>query len=329
MSGLCANIPVVIDCDPGHDDLAAILLAASRPEIEILAITTVCGNAPLHHTTANALQIVSAFGLETRVFAGAAAPLLHRYDFPAAFHGPTGLGSNGLALRDTDRQADIGHAVNQIIKIVEERPGEVTVVVTGPMTNIGLALALRPDIALKIKSIVFMGGSTGAGNATPAAEFNMWADPEAARIVFQSGAKLVMFGLNATHQALLRREDIAAIREAAGENAVADLLEFYCGTYYAFAGQDMPGSPLHDPCPVAYLIDPDIFGVKPLAGEVIVSPGGAYGQTLIDLRKQVSADDNLESNLFVAVSVDQDKFSALILPALIWGARNLTEGKAI
>ena len=262
---------VIIDCDPGHDDMAAILLAAFHPSITIEAITTVCGNASVANTTNNTLRIVSAFNLGVKVFAGADRPLLHRYDFPVDFHGETGLDSAGIELPKAKGRAETNTAVEAIIRLVDANPGEITLAVIGPMTNLGLVLAQRPDLAEKIREVVFMGGSTTEGNVTPAAEFNIWADAEAARIVFRSGVKLVMFGLNVTHQALLRRADIAAIRAGhPGDNAVADILSYYCGTYYRFAGEDKPGAPLHDPCTIAYLIDPTIFEIRQLDRKSVV-----------------------------------------------------------
>lgn len=313
---------IIIDCDPGHDDMAAILLAASHPAITIEAITTVCGNASLENTTRNALRIVDAFGLDVPVHAGAVLPLLHRYEFPAAFHGPSGMDSSGVELPQTERQADAVGAVEAIIAKVDANPGEITLVVIGPMTNIALALALRPDLAQKVRQIVFMGGSATEGNVTPAAEFNIWADAEAARMVFRSGAKLVMFGLNLTHQTLLSRKDVAEVRAAVtGDNPVADIMAFYCGTYYAFAGEDKPGAPLHDPCAVAYLLAPEIFGIRQLPGEVIVDNGPGYGQTLIDFRPQDPKHDQRVKNVGVAMTVDAQKFTELVTPGLVWGAK--------
>lgn len=316
---------VIIDCDPGHDDMAAILLAAWHDSIQVEAITTVCGNASLDNTTNNALRIVAAFGLDIPVYRGAVLPLLHRYEFPAAFHGPSGLDSAGVELPQTTRQAEKGHAVDAIIRTVDAHPGEITVVVIGPMTNLALVLALRPDLATKIKQIVFMGGSAGEGNVTPAAEFNIWADAEAARIVFRSGAKLVMFGLNTTHQTLLRREDVAAVRAAGpGANMVADIMDFYCGTYYRFAGADKPGAPLHDPCTIAYLIDPSLFTIAQLPGDVIVGDAETYGQTLIDLRPQDPAHDQRVKNVGVAMQADAARFAALVTEALIWATGRIS-----
>ncbi|MBO9588997.1 MAG: nucleoside hydrolase [Devosia sp.] len=319
---------IIIDCDPGHDDMAAILLAAWHPSIRLEAITAVCGNAPLHHTTNNALRIVDAFGLDVPVYAGAELPLLHRYAFPAEFHGPSGLDSAGEELPPARSKAQPQHAVDAIIERVEAAPGEITLVVVGPMTNIALALALRPGLAQKIKQVVFMGGSAGEGNVTPAAEFNIWADAEAARMVFRSGVKLVMFGLNVTHQTLMRREDVAQIRAArAGSNPVADIMDFYCGTYYSFAGADKPGAPMHDPCAVAYLIDPSIFELTAYPGEVLVGADGGYGQTLIDLRPQDAAHDQRVKNVTVAMKADPQRFAALVTQALSWAAGRISSTK--
>ena len=316
---------IIIDCDPGHDDMAAILLAASHPAIRIEAITTVCGNASLENTTRNAVRIVEAFGLDVPVHAGAVLPLLHRYEFPAAFHGPSGMDSAGVELPQTERKADAVGAVEAIIAKADANPGEITLVVIGPMTNVALALALRPDLAQKLKQIVFMGGSATEGNITPAAEFNIWADAHAARMVFRSGVKLVMFGLNLTHQTLLRRSDIAAVRAAQpGDNAVPDIMDFYCGTYYRFAGQDKPGAPLHDPCAIAYLIQPDLFEIQQLPGDVIVGDDQSYGQTLIDIRPQDPAHDARKKNVGVAMKADAEGFAQLITQALIWGAGRLS-----
>lgn len=305
--------------------MAAILLAAWHPSITIEAITTVCGNASVANTTNNALRIVEAFGLDVPVYRGAEQPLLHRYEFPAAFHGPSGLDSSGVGLPTTDRQVEPAHAVDAIIRLVDAHPDEISVIVIGPMTNLALAFGLRPDLAQKIKQIVFMGGSSGEGNVTPAAEFNIWADAEAARMVFRSGVKLVMFGLNLTHQTLLRRQDVAAVRAAVpGVNAVADIMDFYCGTYYRFAGADKPGAPLHDPCAIAYLIDPTLFTVEQLPGDVIVSDAETYGQTLIDLRPQDPSHDTRNKNVGVALKADAERFAELVTEALIWGAGRMS-----
>jgi len=316
---------IIIDCDPGHDDMAAILLAAWHDSITIEAITTVCGNASLENTTNNALRIVEAFNLDVPVYRGAELPLLNRYDFPAEFHGPSGLDSSGVDLPQPTIKAQSKHAVQAIIDLVDANPGEITVVVVGPMTNLALVLAMRPDMATKIKQIVFMGGSATEGNITAAAEFNTWADAHAARMVFRSGVKLVMFGLNLTHQTLLRRQDVLAVREAhPGPNAVADIMDFYCGTYYRFAGADKLGAPMHDPCAIAYLIQPELFEISQLPGDVIVGDDESYGQTLIDIRPQDPAHDKRIKNVGVAMKADAEGFAKLVTQALIWAAGRLS-----
>ncbi|MDR3471027.1 MAG: nucleoside hydrolase [Devosia sp.] len=312
---------IIIDCDPGHDDMAAILLAAFHDAVALEAITTVCGNASVSNTTNNALRIVEAFDLGVPVYAGATQPLLHRYEFPAAFHGPTGLDSAGANLPAATRGPEPKHAVDAIIERVDAAPGEITIVAIGPMTNLGLVLAKRPDLATKIKRVVFMGGSTTEGNVTPAAEFNIWADAEAARIVFRSGVKLVMFGLNVTHQTRLGADALSAVRAAQpGSNPVADTMQFYCNTYHAFAGSHARGAPLHDPCTIAYLIDPSIFAVEPRPGDVVVAESESYGQTLIDLRPQDPARDSRNKNVDVAVGADAERFNDLVTQALVWAA---------
>jgi len=320
---------VIIDCDPGHDDMAAILLAAWHDSITLEAVTTVCGNASVANTTNNALRIVEAFELGVPVYAGATQPLLHRYEFPAAFHGPSGLDSAGADLPVATRKAEPRHAVDAIIERVDASPGEITIVVIGPMTNLGLVLAKRPDLATKIRQIVFMGGSTTEGNVTPAAEFNIWADAEAARIVFRSGVKLVMFGLNVTHQTRLAATALDTVRAVQpGASPVADIMQFYCNTYHSFAGADPRGAPLHDPCAIAYLIDPSIFTVEHRPGDVIVAESESYGQTLIDLRPQDPAHDTRVKNVGVAVSADTERFNQLVIQALIWAARRYSSSNA-
>jgi inosine-uridine nucleoside N-ribohydrolase len=320
---------IIIDCDPGHDDMAAILLAARHPAITIEAITTVCGNASIEKTTDNALRIVSGCGLSAPVHQGAASPLLHRYDFPAAFHGPTGLGSVGSVLPAADRRPERSNAVEAIITRVESSPGEVSIVAIGPMTNLAIALAMRPDLAEKIKQVVFMGGSPSVGNVTPVAEFNIWADAEAARIVFRSGVKLAMFGLNVTNGALIRPQDIAAIRAAGGEdNAVADILAYYCARNEAFAKGEQPGAPVHDACAVAFLIDPSLFEMAPRRGDVVTTAGAQYGRTLIGHPIDCHTHDAGAGQIDLAIAIDAARVATLVTEGLVWGARRLSRNPA-
>lgn len=314
---------IIIDCDPGHDDMAAIVLAAAAPDIEIVGITTACGNAPIAKVTANALRIVEALGLAVPVHPGAEFPLRHRYPYPTTFHGESGLDSAGADLPPAKREADPLPAAEAIIALVDRHPGEITLVAIGPMTNLALALMRRPDLAQKLRQVVFMGGSTGAGNVTPAAEFNIWADPEAADIVFRSGVPLVMFGLNVTHQTEFGRHDLAALRSAGdGPNPFADIMQYYCDVHHAHAGQDAPGAPLHDPCAIAYLVEPALFRLEPHDGHVVVTEGTECGRTVVVPRDQSNARGRA---LEVAVAVDGPRLTHLVTTALLEARRRLAE----
>lgn len=300
---------LLIDCDPGHDDMAAIVLAASAAGLRVEAITTVCGNAPVDRVTTNALAIVEALDLDIPVHRGAEAPLRHRYDFPSQFHGESGLDSAGPGLPHPRRHADPVDAVTALINLADRYPGEITVAAIGPMTNLALALGRRPDLAQKLRQVVFMGGSTGAGNVTPAAEFNIWADPEAADIVFRSGVPLVMFGLNVTHLTEFGRTELTAVETAGGTgNPFAGMMRFYCDVHYAHAGADAAGAPLHDPCAIAWLIEPELFTLAAHAGRVETETGPGYGRTVL-----VAAS---EGPVAVAVGVDGPRLTTLVTTAL-------------
>lgn len=312
---------IIIDCDPGHDDMAAIVLAASSPDIEIAAFTTACGNAPIAKVTYNALRIVEALRLDVPVHAGAEFPLRHRYLYPTTFHGESGLDSAGADLPRPTRQADPLPAADAIIALADRHPGEITLVAIGPMTNLALALMRRPDVGQKLRQVVFMGGSTGAGNVTPAAEFNIWADPEAADIVFRSGVPLVMFGLNVTHQTEFGRNDLARLH-AEGHGPFADIMQFYCDVHYAHAGADAPGAPLHDPCAIAWLIRPELFRLEAHHGHVIVSEGPEYGRTVV-MPSDQSGREAGAAAVDVAVSVDGPELTELVTVALLEASRRL------
>lgn len=304
---------LIIDCDPGHDDMAAIALAVTSGAFEIEAITTVCGNAAVSDTTRNALDIVSAFGLTTPVYAGSATPLINRYEFPTKFHGIGGMQSAGAAFARSPAPVS-GHAAQEIIRLVKSAPGEITLAVLGPMTNIALALALEPAIATQIREIVFMGGGAHGGNITAAAEFNIWADAEAARMVLASGAHCTMFGLNVTNRATISQSDIDRIGAAVeGPNPVADIIRFYAGTNPLFAEGLIDGPALHDPCPIAYLLDPTLFQVAAAPVRVATEPGPYLGATMVDLRR---APVTSEPIINVAMDLDAPRLNALIVDAL-------------
>lgn len=228
---------ILLDCDPGHDDAIAILLAARHSEL--LGVTTVSGNAPLERTTRNALVTLQLAGLDVPVHAGAARPLVERARHAPDIHGASGLG--GPELPELTRRAASEEAVRFIVDTVRAHGSQphrdptapLWLVAVGPLTNVALALREAPDLAQRLAGIAIMGGGVGFGNRTMAAEFNIWADPEAAEVVFSSGATLIMCGLNLTHQFMIREADVARIRGLGNPVATftADLLAFYARAY--------------------------------------------------------------------------------------------------
>lgn len=305
---------VIIDCDPGHDDFAALALAASAPEIHIEAIIAVNGNAPLRHTADNALAIAAALDLDCPVFAGAELALHHRYAYPTAFHGRTGLDSKGATLPPHNRVLAEGHGALEIIRRVRSAPGEITLVALGPMTTIALALSLDPGIAPLVRELVFMGGGIDGGNVTAQAEFNIWADPDAAAIVLRSGMRVIMFGLNVTNRAWISMAELETLNFGIeAPNPVADILQFYAqGSGDVRLGRT-PGPALHDPCPIAWLIDPDLFEIETLPLTVCCVPGDYYGATSTDRRAWRDPD---LPQIGVAVDIDRDGFAGRLMPAL-------------
>lgn len=314
---------VIIDCDPGHDDFAAIALAAQSPSIQIDAIIAVNGNAPLAHTSRNALSIAAALDLDCPVYAGADLPLLHRYGYPTEFHGVTGMDSVGATLPAHTRKLEQGHGATEIIRRVREAPGQITLIALGPMTDIALALSIDPGIAALVREFVFMGGGLIGGNVTARAEFNLWADPEAAAIVFASGMATTMFGLDVTNRAWLSMAELGSLRAGGdGPNPLADILQFYAdGSGDVRAGR-APGPALHDPCPIAWLIQPDLFTIEHLPVRICHETGEDYGATTADRRAWRDLD---APAIGVATDIDRDGFAALLLPALQLAATQISD----
>ncbi|MCM5557455.1 nucleoside hydrolase [Pleomorphomonas sp. JP5] len=314
---------LIIDCDPGHDDFAAIALAVTSGAFDIEAITAVCGNAPLDRTSANALAIADALGTAIPVYAGAVAPLLHRYDFPADFHGVTGLDSAGATLPPPRRALAPGHAAEEIVRRVNAAPGEITLAVLGPMTNLALAIALDPELPGKVRELVFMGGGLIGGNVTPRAEFNLWADPEAAAIVLASSIKTTMFGLDVTNRAFIDGDDLARIRAAVpGANPVADIIQFYTDRSGDVAAGRAPGPALHDTCPLAFLVDPALFTIEQLAVTVETAPGPHYGAT--DADRRAWAPQGV-ARIGVALDLDRPAVARHVTDALVEAARRIAK----
>lgn len=272
---------IVLDCDPGHDDALAIAVAARHTEL--LGITTVAGNVPLPLTTRNALAMVRVLGLAVGVHVGSPRPMVAEPRTAEFIHGASGLDGPELP---TDLPEPASHdAIGFLVDAARSRPGQVWIVATGPLTNVALALRAAPDLAAKLAGISIMGGGIPWGNSTPAAEFNVLVDPEAADVVFRSGVRLIMAGLNVTHQWPIGSAERARIREAGGRVSAfcADLLDFY-GAAYARAYAGVPAGPLHDPVAVLAITHPQLFEVEPLRVVVELTGTHTRGMTLADLR---------------------------------------------
>ncbi|MDQ3890183.1 MAG: nucleoside hydrolase [Actinomycetota bacterium] len=302
--------PVLLDCDPGHDDAIALLLALASPELELLGVTTVAGNQTLEKTTANALRVLEFVGrTDVSVAAGAARPLMRELAVASAVHGETGL--DGPDLPPARREPVNLHAVDFLAEKVTASDAPVTLVATGPLTNVALLLARHPERAGQLEGIVLMGGSIAEGNVTPAAEFNVWADPEAARRVFESGLEVTMIGLDVTHRALVKREHAERLRRA-GRTArmVAELLDFFHRFHAETYALD--GSPVHDAVAVAHAARPGL--VETLPRHVAVECGSdlCRGRTVVDLWRRTGNAPNAH----VGVGIDAEAFVELLLARL-------------
>ena len=297
--------PILLDCDPGHDDAIALLLALASPELELRGVTTVAGNQTLEKTTANAIRVLDFVGRnDVPVARGADRPLL-RDPFVAAYvHGDTGL--DGPDLPPPQREPIAQHAVD----FLKEHVDGATLVPVGPLTNVALLLAQHPQA--KPKRIVLMGGAIGLGNVTPAAEFNIWADPEAAARVFASGIELTMIGLDVTHQALLMNEDAEHLR-ASGRTGrmVAELYDFFHRFHADIYG--FGGSPIHDAVALAYVFRPDLVETKHCQVAVECDSELTRGRTVVDLWNRTG---EAVPNAHVGVGVDARGFIELLLERL-------------
>lgn len=296
---------IILDCDPGHDDAMAIILAARHTDL--IGITTVNGNAPLARTTANALVMTQLLGVDTPVHSGAERPLLAPLLHAEHIHGESGL--DGATLPPLTRTAASDDAVGFIIDTVRAHEG-VWLVPVGPCTNIALALRAAPDLAGRIAGISIMGGSSTFGNRTPAAEFNIWCDPEAAAIVFESGVPIIMSGLNLTYQAQATPPRIEAIRDLGTPlgTIVADLLVFFTGTYQ-HVNHGFVGAPVHDACAVLALTHPELFTRRDVHVDVEVHGTHTRGMTLVDNRPIRERDPH---NAVLQETVDAEAMFAIL-----------------
>ena len=310
---MTARQKIIIDTDPGQDDAVAILLALASPELEILGITAVAGNVPLHLTEKNARKICELAGRpETPVFKGAIRPLLRRLVTAEAVHGKTGL--DGPDLPEPAMKLQPGQAVDFIIDtLMHHDAGTVTLCTLGPLTNIALALNRDPRIAPRIQRIVMMGGGYfEQGNVTPSAEFNIYVDPHAADVVFGSHIPIVMMPLDVTHKALTTRKRVDAIRSIGTPvgKATAELLDFFERFDETKYGTD--GAPLHDPCVIAWLLKPDLFSGRECNVTIETMSELTLGATVIDWWQVTDRPRNAH----VMRDIDADGFFALLTERL-------------
>jgi purine nucleosidase len=296
---------IILDCDPGIDDALAIAFAHGHPGIDLLGITTVAGNVGLAKTTANALAVCEFIGAAgTPVTPGCAGPLLRPALDARDVHGDSGLG--GATLPPLVASPAAGHAIDYMIDTARAAPGEITLVATGPLTNIALAVTREPRLADWVGRFVIMGGSAGRGNVTPAAEYNIWADPEAAAVVFRAGWTVVMLGLDVT----LRTGASAAVLQQMGDlgplgtELLRPALEYRSG--------ERAGAPVHDVCAVAWVAQPELFGLVPAQVEVETTGRLTAGMTVTDFEAPGVADSG---NAEVATDIDVDGFWRLTLGA--------------
>jgi inosine-uridine nucleoside N-ribohydrolase len=298
------STPIVIDCDPGHDDAIAILLALASPEVELRGVTTVAGNQTLDKTTRNALKVLELAGrTDIPVAAGADRPLVRELRTAAHVHGETGLDGPDLP-EPTTKPVD-AHAVDLLADLIE--PG-VVLVPTGPLTNVAVLLESRPDVRNRLERIVWMGGAIAEGNVTPAAEFNAFVDPEAAAVVFDSGVEVTMIGLDVTHQALFTRAHADRLRGMGrAGRAVAELSDFFQRFHESRYGFD--GSPIHDAVAVAEVVDPSLVTSVHCNVEVETASQHCDGRTVVDRWLVTERPRNCRAG----VAVDAQRFLELLI----------------
>ncbi|RFA16501.1 ribonucleoside hydrolase [Subtercola boreus] len=303
---------IILDCDPGHDDAIAILLAHGNPDVELVAVTTVVGNQTLDKVTRNALSVARVAGITGVPFAaGAPRPLVRKIEVAETIHGESGL--DGPVLPEPTITLDPRHAIDLIIDtIMAHESGEITLVATAGLTNIAMAVRKEPRIASRVREIVLMGGAYAGGNWSATSEFNIIIDPEAAHIVFNEAWPLTMVGLDLTHQALATPAVAAAIAaiDTAPARFVGELLEFFGETYRKHQGFDSP--PVHDPCAVAYVIDPTIMTTRRVPLDIELTGTLTLGMTVADFRAPAPDDCTTQ----VAVKLDHARFWALVTEAL-------------
>ena len=294
---------IILDCDPGHDDAVAIMLAAGAPSLELLGLTVESGNQTLEKTVRNACRVLQWIGREDiPVYAGCDRPMVREKLTAGDIHGESGL--DGPVFPPLRKQPETGHAVAFLIRTLLASGGDVTVVTTGPMTNLAMALRLEPRIAEKIRRIVLMGGSFTNGNVSPAAEFNILADPEAAQVCFTAGRPVTMVGLDVTRRVLCTPAIVGCMArlDTPASRLFVDLMGHFCKTQKAVFGWE--GGPLHDPVTIAWLIDPAVLRTQPMNAQIDLSRGPSYGRTNCDAYDYLGLPHTAD----VAVEIDAARF---------------------
>ncbi|WP_066582996.1 nucleoside hydrolase [Cellulomonas timonensis] len=306
-------IPVIIDTDPGIDDALALMLAVASPELDLRAVTTVGGNTGLAHTTENALRLMHLLGRDdVPVAAGADVPLVRRDSAPDPnTHGEDGFG--GVRLAPAPRGVDARSAVQLMVDVIEGSAEQVTLIALGPLTNVAVLIAAFPDVAAKLERIVLMGGGARViGNMTPAAEFNIWYDPDAAARVFAAGIPVTMVGLDVTHFALTAPEDWDGLRGGGPvAQAVLGMVEFYTAYHLAMSGN--PSTAQHDSLAVAAVIQPSLVTTRSLYVDVECAGALTRGMTVVDVDNVAKAAPNAD----VALEVDADAFNRLLVSRVV------------
>jgi inosine-uridine nucleoside N-ribohydrolase len=302
--------PVIIDCDPGHDDAIALFLALASEELDVLGVTTVAGNSTLENTTRNALSVMELTGRrDVPIAVGAAAPLKRPLVVAESVHGTSGL--DGPELPTTAIQPIDGHAIDLMAEAISSSSDPVTLIPTGPLTNIAMLMESNPGVLENVSEIVFMGGAVELGNVTPNAEFNIYVDPEAAEIVLSSGLPITMIGLEVTHQALFGSQEAELLR---GRNSVctfvAELLDFFVANHPRTYSS--PGAPVHDVVAVAHVIDPTLVTTERCGVRIDTTDGLGRGRTVVD-RWHVT---DWQATVNVGFGLDCDAFSDLLFERL-------------
>ena len=293
---------IILDCDPGHDDAIAILLAGQKSYFNLLGITTVSGNQTIEKTTRNALNLVNFLKLDVPVAMGASEPLVAEKRICEEIHGKTGL--DGYEFETHNRKVIDLSAVDLIFQLTSKYE-HVTIVATGPITNIAIALKAKPEIKKHIDEIIFMGGSTESGNITPFAEFNVLCDPEATHIVLNSGLPIKMVGLNVTRKVLCSKQVVERMNKIG--NKTSDLFVKLMNVFNANQAKTFNnyiGGPLHDPVTLASMIDDNLITWKEMNVSVDMSHGSTYGKT--------NCDSKLPHNCIVAMDINVERFWDII-----------------